>query len=204
MIVMHVTSSTRDFNIEIAPLESRQGQAGIDSNGGSKLTCCQQISPEQRTTDDLLRHDNNIAGVEPGGEHIGVKPPSRVASNNGTIRANDEYLFPIRGTVCTAGAAEIPGRGFSRRKRECCRVIDLTADKYESRPLRNRQYVTSTQFDIGGRVRPTIDIGADVNYHTAGRRMTLQISDHLGLLLLDGLQFPGPSCSGQARREPGG
>src|SRR5580658_8484746 len=112
MIVMHVTSSTRDFNIEIAPLESRQGQAGIDSDGGSKLACCQQISPEQRTTDDLLRHNNNIARVEPCGKHIGVEPPSRVASHNGAVGADDEYLFSIRGAVGATCTAEVPGCGF--------------------------------------------------------------------------------------------
>jgi hypothetical protein len=64
VIMKHITSSVEVCSIGIVNLQRRCRHAGSDRNRASKLPCRDQVSPEQRTTDDFLRHDNNIARIE--------------------------------------------------------------------------------------------------------------------------------------------
>src|SRR5579872_5954518 len=159
-----------------------------DRDGSSNLRGAQQIAPEQRRPYDLLRHNNHVSRIEPSRQYVACIPVAGVASDHGSIRANDEDFMPIRNLSRAAGSLQIPTSRFSRRKRDRCSVVNLSRDQNESGSFGNAQNIVAAHLDISGRACPAIDIGIDMDHQASTRRLAFEAREHLLLLLLDDLQ----------------
>src|SRR5450631_463383 len=75
------------------------GYRGRDGNGRRYLGNGEQISPEEGSADNLLRHDDHIARIQASPENVRPIPFTRSPSNDGTVGTDDKDLFAIRNIV---------------------------------------------------------------------------------------------------------
>src|ERR1700722_9944444 len=100
----------RNTNRSIADLRIANlydpGDCGGDGNGRRYLGNGQQISPEERSTDDLLRNDDHISRIQASTENVSPIPFARSSSNDRTIGTDDKDLFAICNIVSSTSPAQ--------------------------------------------------------------------------------------------------
>ena len=62
-----------------------------------------------------------------------------------------------------------------------------------------RKYVACSHFNVGGRILPTADVGADVDDKTSGGRLATQARENFVLLLRNQLQRAGLVSAAEIR-----
>src|ERR1700735_2844430 len=74
-------------------------------DGGRYLGHGQQIPPEERSADNLLRNHDDVAGIKASGEDVGVIPSAGSPANDRAVCPDDEGLFAVGNLVCPARLA---------------------------------------------------------------------------------------------------
>src|SRR6266851_3343265 len=159
----YLRATMRNTNTSIADLRIVNlyvGHCGRYGNGRRYLGNGEQISPEERSTDDLLRNDDHIARLQASGEDIRPIPFPGASSNDRTIGTNYKNLFAIRNIVGSTSPAQVPSRFFAGNISKGRGVINLAADQHEPGAFGDSQHVAGMHLDVGRRVRPAVDIRA--------------------------------------------
>ena len=67
------SEGAKEDDIKVGCVSVQRQHAG-ERDGGGYLGCGEQVSPEDRASDNLLRDDDNVPGTEPGGENLVAIP----------------------------------------------------------------------------------------------------------------------------------
>src|ERR1700750_1203903 len=94
---------------------------------------------------------------------------------------------------------QIPPGRFARCEGDGRGIVYLAADKNEARTLENAKYIACSNFNVGRRVFPAVDVGADVDDKASAGGLTAQARENFGLLLRNQLHRAGLVSAAEIR-----